>query len=164
MTFIPPTFTPGVEVLTGSAASADMAGGETEQSHAPHFVFPVGDTVDCGAKKHFILSMTSDQAPPPPGSKYRRFTTRPSSSTPREPRKMWLLTRLSELNYSAVGTTPSPTQRTFSSVSRGVGPQRGDSALLIPRRKCTHVPAGSWAPTDRFVQTRCCSYAGRLAR
>ena len=57
------TTTPGVEVLTGSATFPDIEGGETEQSHAPHFVFSVDDTVDCGSRIHFILSMTSDQGP-----------------------------------------------------------------------------------------------------
>jgi hypothetical protein len=53
--------TPGVEVLTGSATFPDIASGETAESDAPHFAFTVHDTVDCGARLNFILSMTSDQ-------------------------------------------------------------------------------------------------------
>jgi hypothetical protein len=57
------TTTPGVEVLTGSATFPDIGSGAAEQSHAPHFVFSVDGTVDCGDRIHFILSMTSDQGP-----------------------------------------------------------------------------------------------------
>lgn len=141
--------TSGVEVLTGLATFPDITGGETDQSHAPHFKFSLDDTVDCGARVNFILSMMSDQ-----DSSITRFRKPPCYSgtfvdpaeasvwwanavnhtieaetdsickaafldqVPREPRKMSLLTRLSELNNSAVGTTPSPSQRAFSSVSR----------------------------------------------
>jgi hypothetical protein len=57
-----------VEVLTGSATFPDIGSGAAEQSHAPHFMFSVDDTVDCGERIHFILSMTSDQ-----GSSTARF-------------------------------------------------------------------------------------------
>jgi hypothetical protein len=142
--------TPGVEVLTGLATFPDIAGGENEQSHAPHFVFSLDDTVDCGAGSNFILSMMSDQGPSttrlrmpaaccgtfvfaagaalgwPDAADYTdqgaiddtHIAACPEQD-PRGPRKMSLLTRLSGFNYSAVGTTPSPSQRAFSSVSRG---------------------------------------------
>lgn len=55
------TATPGIEVLTGSAAFPGIAGGTTQQSDSPHFSFSVDSAMCCGPRIHFIISMTCDQ-------------------------------------------------------------------------------------------------------
>jgi hypothetical protein len=55
------TSTPGVQILTGSAAFPDVASGGTEQSDPPHFTFSVAGSLLCGVRVDFIISITSDQ-------------------------------------------------------------------------------------------------------
>jgi hypothetical protein len=55
------TSTPGIQVLTSSATFPDIAGGEAQESEAPHFVLSVDPAVTCGRRVHLTVSVEADQ-------------------------------------------------------------------------------------------------------
>jgi hypothetical protein len=55
------TSTSGIQILTTSANYPDIAGGEVQESVAPHFVLSVDPSIPCGRRVHFTISVEADQ-------------------------------------------------------------------------------------------------------
>lgn len=123
------TTLPGITITDGLAQFANVPGGASASSIAPHFAFSVGPDVACGTAIPFALHLTATQ-----GAWDQSFTVTVGQSTPATP--------VTVFTESFDGATFPPAGWTQTDVAGTTGNWARSTATVHPSGSAPHSGAG----------------------